>query len=71
MGEKGTKESKISLGSWLDVCEANKNALILQNIEFYNSERKSNACDLQVSFKFSCKKDDFPTARSRMLMKPF
>ena len=48
-----------------------KNALILQNIEFYNSERKSNACDLQVSFKFSCKKDDFPTARSKMLMKPF
>ena len=33
-----------------------KNALILQNIKFYNSERKSNACDLQVFFKFSCKK---------------
>ena len=33
-----------------------KNALILNNIKFYNSERKSNACDLQVFFKFSCKK---------------
>ena len=33
-----------------------KYALILQNIKFYNSERKSNACDLQVFFKFSCKK---------------
>ena len=33
-----------------------KYALILHNIKFYNSERKSNACDLQVFFKFSCKK---------------
>ena len=55
----------------LAICAANENALILHNIEFYNSERKSNACDLQVSFKFSCKKDDFPKARSRMIMKLF
>ena len=33
-----------------------KYALILKNIKFYNSERKYNACDLQVLFKFSCKK---------------
>ena len=33
-----------------------KYALILHNIKFYNSERKSNACDLQVFFKKSCKK---------------
>ena len=33
-----------------------KYALILYTIKFYNNERKSNACDLQVFFKFSCKK---------------
>ena len=33
-----------------------KNALILHNIKFYNRKSKSNACDLQVFFKFSCKK---------------
>ena len=38
---------------------------------FYNSKQKSNACKLQVFFKFPCKKDDFPKARSRMLMKLF
>ena len=32
-----------------------KYALILQNIKFYNIKMKSNACDLQVFFKFSCK----------------
>ena len=32
---------------------------------------KSNACKLQILFKIPCKKDDFPKARSRMLMKPF
>ena len=38
---------------------------------FYNSKQKSNACKLQIFFKIPCKKDDFPKARSRMLMKPF
>ena len=38
---------------------------------FYNNKQKSNACKLQFFFKFPCKKDDFPKARSRMLMKPF
>ena len=33
-----------------------KYAMILNNIKFYNNERKSNACDLEVFFKFSCKK---------------
>ena len=33
-----------------------KYALIFQNIKFYNSERKSNACDLQVFFKIHAKK---------------
>ena len=33
-----------------------KYALIFKNIKFSNRERKSNACDLQVFFKFSCKK---------------
>ena len=33
-----------------------KYAMILQNIKFYNSERKSNACDLQVFFKNHAKK---------------
>ena len=33
-----------------------KYTLILQNIKIYNSERKSNAFDLQVFFKFSCKR---------------
>ena len=33
-----------------------KYAMILQNIKFYKRESKSNACDLQVFFKFSCKK---------------
>ena len=47
-----------------------KYALISEFI-FYNSKEKSNACRLQVFFKFPCKKDDFPKARSRMLMKLF
>ena len=34
-------------------------------------KEKSNACKLQIFFKMPCKKDDFPKARSRMLMKPF
>ena len=33
-----------------------KYALILQNIKFYKIERKSNACDLQVFFKFYAKR---------------
>ena len=33
-----------------------KYALILQNIKFYKSEKKSNACDLQVFFKFDAKR---------------
>ena len=33
-----------------------KYALILQNIKFYNSERKSNVCDLQVFFKIHAKR---------------
>ena len=33
-----------------------KYALILKNIKFYNREMKSNACNLQVFFKLSCKK---------------
>ena len=33
-----------------------KYALILHNIKFYNSERKSNACDLQVFFKIHAKR---------------
>ena len=33
-----------------------KYAMILQNIKFYNRKMKCNACDLQVLFKFSCKK---------------
>ena len=32
---------------------------------------KSNACKLQIFFKMPHKKDDFPKARSRMLMKTF
>ena len=36
----------------------------------YNKQ-KSNACKLQFFFKITCKKDDFPKARSRMLMKLF
>ena len=32
---------------------------------------KSNAFKLQIFFKMPRKKDDFPKARSRMLMKPF
>ena len=38
---------------------------------FYNRKEKSNACSLQFFFKFPCKKDDFPKAISRMLMKLF
>ena len=38
---------------------------------FYKIKYKSNACKPQVFFKFPCKKDDFPKARSRMLMKLF
>ena len=38
---------------------------------FYNKKQKSYACKLQNLFKIPCKKDDFPKARSRMLMKPF
>ena len=34
-------------------------------------KEKYNACKLQIFFKMPCKKDDFPKARSRMLMKPF
>ena len=47
-----------------------KYALIFVFI-FYNRKSKSNACKLQVFFKFPCKKDDFSKARSRMLMKLF
>ena len=42
--------------------QAMKYALIAGFI-FYNRKRKSNACKLQVFFKFPCKKDDFPKAR--------
>ena len=34
-------------------------------------KEKSNACKLQILYKTACKKEDFPKARSRMLMKPF
>ena len=34
-------------------------------------KEKSNACNLQIFFKMPPQKDDFPKARSRMLMKPF
>ena len=34
-------------------------------------KEKSNAFKLQIFFKMACKKDNFPKARSRMLMKPF
>ena len=34
-------------------------------------KEKSNACKIQIFFKMPHKKDNFPKARSRMLMKPF
>ena len=74
LAKQAKKEPRKAIFPWdlgLMFVQPMKYALILQNIKFYNRERKSNACDLQVSFKFSCKKDDFPTARSRMLMKIF
>ena len=44
---------------------------LISGFIFYNRKQKSNACKLQVFFKFPCKNDDFPKARSRMLMKLF
>ena len=44
---------------------------LISGFIFYNSKDKSNACRLQVFFKFPCKNDDFHKARSRMLMKHF
>ena len=44
---------------------------MLATFIFYNIKYKTNACKLQILFKIPCKKDDFPKARSRMLMKPF
>ena len=38
---------------------------------FYNRKNKSNSCKRQCFFKFPCKKDDFPRARSRMLYETF
>ena len=67
-----TKESKLTLGSWLAFWEANNMCTFIAEYEIltYNKQ-KSNACKLQFFFKITCKKDDFPKARSRMLMKPF
>ena len=54
--EKEPKKERFPWDLGLLFVKPMKYALILQNIKFYNSKRKSNACDLQVFFKFSWKK---------------
>ena len=54
--EKEPRKARFPWDLGLMFVKPMKYALILQNIKFYNSKRKSNACDLQVFFKFSCKK---------------
>ena len=59
LAKQAKKESRKARFPWdlgLLFVQPMKYALILQNIKFYNNEMKSNACDLQVFFKFSCKK---------------
>ena len=59
--QKGTKESKLSLGSWLDVWEANNMCTFIAEYEILTySKHKSNACKLRIFFKITCKKGRFP-----------
>ena len=59
LAEHAKKEPRKASFPWdlgLLFVQTMKYALILQNIKIYNSEMKSNAFDLQIFFKFSCKK---------------
>ena len=64
--KKGTKESKLSLGSWISFWAAN-----MMCTDFWICLLYYERLNPQIFLKMPCKKDDFPKTRSRMLMKPF